>query len=190
MLKSGNKKKDNCHSLVNRLYYYALHSTPSSCRNRRFHELIKYSIRTGYGDLPPRFLLCIHNLTIVNDHSVSSGPFALGPAQSLGESCVGIGQEELTHESQLPRITDDKQKETHNVTALDLIGLAPRTHHIRVVVSQAGHNVDALLLQPGKVLDIAGKVLQGAGARERARNCKEDDFLAGELYTQTASVED
>ena len=62
-----------------------------------------------------------------------------------------------------------------------MIGLSPGTHHIRVIGSDAGDDVDSLLLQLGQIGDIAREMLARATGGECTGNSKENYFLSGEL---------
>lgn len=55
---------------------------------------------------------------------------------------------------------------TYNVITGDVIRLAPRTHNPRVVARNHGNNVHALLLQLGKVLDVAWEMVGRAAGGE------------------------
>ena len=76
-----------------------------------------------------------------------------------------------------------KENMTYNIVVLDALRLAPRTHHVGVVVCNHSDLVDALLLQRVKGCDEAGKVLLRAGACKGPGHGHEDDLLVRKLYT-------
>ena len=55
---------------------------------------------------------------------------------------------------------------TYDVVTSDLVGLAPGAHDIGVVVGEDGNDVDTLLPQLGKVLDVARNVSGRADGSE------------------------
>ena len=76
---------------------------------------------------------------------------------------------------------------TYDRVIFDAIGLSPRTHDKRIVERNASHDINALRLQGGQVLDEAWEMLGGAAGREGTGDGEENDFLAGE-FCDHASV--
>ena len=69
--------------------------------------------------------------------------------------------------NQLDMLDTTNQKDhTYNVVAADLVGLTPGAHDEGVVESQDGDDVDTFLTELGKVLDVSGDVVHGAGGGE------------------------
>jgi hypothetical protein len=54
----------------------------------------------------------------------------------------------------------------YDVIASDLVRLAPGGHDIGIVVGQNGYNINALLLELGEGLNVAGNVASGANRSE------------------------
>ena len=65
-------------------------------------------------------------------------------------------------------VRNPQDEREYQVVALHLVHLAPGTHDEGIVRGNDGHHVDALLLQLGQVLDVAGDMVDGAGGGEGA----------------------
>lgn len=55
---------------------------------------------------------------------------------------------------------------THNIIILNIVRLSPGAHDERIVGGDDCDNLHTLLLQLGKVLDVAGDMVDGAGGGE------------------------
>src|SRR5690349_16300013 len=92
-----------------------------------------------YRDLPPRLLLCIHDLSVIDNHRVPRGSLTQIPADGLAELGLRITQEQ-------------------DVVAFNAVRFAPRTHDPRVIERQHGHDVDSLPLDALQVLNVTRKM--------------------------------
>ena len=75
-------------------------------------------------------------------------------------------------------------EETYNVP-LNAICLSPCTHDEGIIVCNDSHNIDALSLDRGEVLNVARKVPSAAARSECTRDGEEDDFLVGPFCTSS-----
>lgn len=72
-------------------------------------------------------------------------------------------------------------EKTYNVVVLDSVGLTPGAHDESIVVGEDSNNVDTLLADLGKALDVLGDVASRADGGESTREGEEDDLLVGPL---------
>lgn len=127
-------------------------------------QLLKNSINTANSNsLLILLLLRIHNLPMINDHRIAIRTSALSPAITGRELAVLVSQEQ-------------------QAVVVDAVGLAPRGHDVWVVAGDDGDDVDTLLLELWKLLNVVWNVLGGAGWGEGAWEGEEDDFLVGPLW--------
>lgn len=105
---------------------------------------------------------------MVDDDGIPARAPVVRPANAVGELGLGIGQEQLQQLIVSIINTQNKYQATYNIVALDLVGLAPRTHHIGVIRRNHRDDLHALLTQLRQVLDIPGHMVHGAGRSERA----------------------
>jgi hypothetical protein len=154
---------------------------------RRNREVVSEELT--YRDLPPRLLLRVHNLPMVNDHGEAGEPPVRDPADRGPELDVWVGEEQLLNgpksaqrSSSLPSLPAIRIEKTHNIIVLNPIRLAPSAHNPRVVHSHHGHDIHALGLEVAVVLDVAGEVAHAAAGGEGARDGEEDDFLGGPFF--------
>lgn len=113
--------------------------------------------------------ISILDLAMVNDNGIATGATGsiVGPTNALGELGFGVRQEKLctivvSLDSAIARNI------THNLIVLDLVGLAPGTHHKGIIKSDYSNNIDALLAELGQVLNVARDMVDGASGGEGA----------------------
>lgn len=70
-------------------------------------------------------------------------------------------------------------RQTYDIITLNSIRFSPRAHDPRIIERNDSHDVDALALQRGEVLDVAWEMVGGAAGGESARDGEEDDFFVG-----------
>ena len=102
---------------------------------------------------------------MIDNHSIAIGTSSLSPAITGRELAVLVGQEQ-------------------QAVVVDAVGLAPGGHDVWVVAGDDGNNVDALLLELWKLLDVVWDVLGGACWGEGAWEGEEDDLLVCPLWRE------
>lgn len=144
-----------------------------------------FTQKQTYRDTPPRFVLSINHLAMVNDESISTSPFAHGPANTLGERSIAIAQEELETRNDLyqPNCSipifhsifgrregrgQDKRvnRKSYDIISGNLIRFSPCAHDECIIIGNDGNDTDALGFDLLQVLDVAGEMVFGAARRE------------------------
>lgn len=105
----------------------------------------------------------IHSLHLSDPIDLLAIAHARLPAVLLAEECLGVAQEQ------------------HLIT-LDSINLAPCVHHPAVVARNCRNDIDALLAELGRLLDVRGQVEGLAAGSEGAGHREQDDFLVGPFF--------
>lgn len=100
---------------------------------------------------------------MINNHRIAIGTSSLSPPITGRELAVLVSQEQ-------------------QAVVVDAVGLAPSGHDVWVVAGDDGDDVDALLLELWKLLNVVWDVLGGAGWGEGSWEGEEDDFLVGPLW--------
>lgn len=80
------------------------------------------------------------------------------------------------------------QSRTYDIVILDSIRLAPGAHDPRIIKSSDGHDIHALLLQRGQILNVSWEMVLGTGRSECAGHGDQDDLLIGPLFTFTSTL--
>jgi hypothetical protein len=90
-----------------------------------------------------RLNLRIRHLPMVNDNRIPARPPRIRPPNAIREPRLGIRQKQLQSvSSHIP----SSSWITYDIITRDLIRLAPRTHHKRIVRCQNSNNLHALFL--------------------------------------------
>lgn len=105
----------------------------------------------------------VGDLAVVDDETIAvSATLVIGPADTLGELGLGIGEEE-------------------EVVSGNTVGLAPGAHDVGVVVGENSNDIDTLGLELRELLGVLGNVSGGADGGESTGKREEDDLLVGPL---------
>lgn len=135
-----------------------------------------------YCHIPCRLVFCIHDLPMINHHSVPPSPVgATCPANALRERYASVGHKHLTS-CKLATYYQPAESYTHNLIVLYGVGLAPCAHNPSIVAGDYDHKINAFVFDLLQVLNIARKVTDRATRCEGPRDGEKHDLLVREFF--------